>query len=332
MAVRWANDHQMIVVAKDSMEVPQIYLVSNDLNATKLSGFALDSGFQFADVELYPIGAYREDQMRVLFRRTDGGQSKFNIDLTKLTVTSAGGFTHPRDREFRGTTGDTQLFEEWDGVAFEVNLYKAGIKSDTLFRGDFIKNSHSGVIAYLPVGHKLLATQVVDRMESIWLYDLDSKSFEKPLLSEYGYDVVAEPVYLPYESMPVALTYNTAKPKSYYLDAELAAVMVKLNEALPNSFNLPVSASKDRRQIIIQSRSSRIPGIYYLYHRDTRQLEQLLSQAEWLDGASLADTVAVRYPSRDGLEIEAYLTIPPGRLRAPLIVMPHGGPHVRDYW
>ena len=52
-----------------------------------------------------------------------------------------------------------------------------------------------------------------------------------------------------------------------------------------------------------------------------------------LDAASLAPMKAVRYKARDGLEIQAYLTLPRGgQTNLPTIVMPHGGPTARDIW
>lgn len=43
---------------------------------------------------------------------------------------------------------------------------------------------------------------------------------------------------------------------------------------------------------------------------------------------------AVTFTARDGLEIPAYLSVPPGEAKdLPFIVLPHGGPHgPRDYW
>ena len=43
---------------------------------------------------------------------------------------------------------------------------------------------------------------------------------------------------------------------------------------------------------------------------------------------------AIRYPSSDGLEIPAYLTLPKGvpAKNLPLVVVPHGGPWARDVW
>lgn len=43
---------------------------------------------------------------------------------------------------------------------------------------------------------------------------------------------------------------------------------------------------------------------------------------------------SIRYPSSDGLEIQAYLVMPKGfgDKNLPLVVVPHGGPWARDYW
>lgn len=55
-----------------------------------------------------------------------------------------------------------------------------------------------------------------------------------------------------------------------------------------------------------------------------------------LDGVALGKVVPVSYKARDGLEIPAYLTLPPGvetleaAKRLPFVVMPHGGPESRD--
>src|SRR5690606_29752811 len=48
----------------------------------------------------------------------------------------------------------------------------------------------------------------------------------------------------------------------------------------------------------------------------------------------LAPMTAVRYPSSDGLEIPAYLTVPKGLepKNLPVVVVPHGGPWARDTW
>ena len=51
--------------------------------------------------------------------------------------------------------------------------------------------------------------------------------------------------------------------------------------------------------------------------------------------AALGQTSWITYKARDGLEIPAYLTLPPGLAagaKPPLIVLPHGGPTARDHF
>jgi len=51
------------------------------------------------------------------------------------------------------------------------------------------------------------------------------------------------------------------------------------------------------------------------------------------DGSpSIAEVRPIKYPAVDGLEIPAYLSLPPGRpaKNLPVIVFPHGGPQARD--
>jgi len=59
-----------------------------------------------------------------------------------------------------------------------------------------------------------------------------------------------------------------------------------------------------------------------------------LDSRPWLNAIELADIVPLEFESRDGLKIDALLTLPPGEKKAfPTIVMVHGGPHgVRDKW
>jgi dipeptidyl aminopeptidase/acylaminoacyl peptidase len=58
-----------------------------------------------------------------------------------------------------------------------------------------------------------------------------------------------------------------------------------------------------------------------------RQKAELIEDTlPWLSGYRLASSEVIRARGKDGLAIEAFLTVPPGEGRHPLIVMPHGGP------
>ena len=76
------------------------------------------------------------------------------------------------------------------------------------------------------------------------------------------------------------------------------------------------------------------PGSTYLYDRTTKKLTLQYQIREKLNRSYLAPMKPVKYPSSDGLEIPAYLTLPKGveAKNLPAIILPHGGPWGRDSW
>jgi dipeptidyl aminopeptidase/acylaminoacyl peptidase len=94
------------------------------------------------------------------------------------------------------------------------------------------------------------------------------------------------------------------------------------------------SSTRDERLNIVVARADVDPGSVYLFDRQTRQLTLQYRSREKLKREWLAPMIAIRYPSSDGLEIPAYLTLPKGASAKdlPLLVLPHGGPWARDVW
>lgn len=125
------------------------------------------------------------------------------------------------------------------------------------------------------------------------------------------------------------------KPETIYFDAEFKALNESLRKALPN---LPiihfVDTTADGRKMLIYAGSDNDPGRYYLFDRDKKTLNEAMIERPQLEGRELARMTPVTVTARDGAQIPAYLTLPPGKAakNLPAIVMPHGGPSARDYW
>lgn len=71
------------------------------------------------------------------------------------------------------------------------------------------------------------------------------------------------------------------------------------------------------------------PGAWFFYDKTARAIVNV-GQARELDPARLGASEVLQVRTRDGATIEAYLTAPPGGAPGPLVVLPHGGPEVRD--
>jgi len=103
---------------------------------------------------------------------------------------------------------------------------------------------------------------------------------------------------------------------------------------------IPSRTLDDRVWIVAYDRDNS-PVRYYRYDRDTGAATYLFSNRAALEGLPLARMHPVIIPSRDGLDLVSYLTLPPwhepetGFRPAeplPMVLEVHGGPWSRDVW
>jgi dipeptidyl aminopeptidase/acylaminoacyl peptidase len=133
----------------------------------------------------------------------------------------------------------------------------------------------------------------------------------------------------------IGYTFADESRHAIYFDPEYKALADSLSRALPN---LPlvdfVDASNDGRKLLIFASSDNDPGRFYLFNRDTKNLNEAMVEHPLLDGRTLAKQKAVTIAAGDGAQIPAYLTLPPGKeaKNLPAVVLPHGGPSSRDEW
>jgi len=90
-----------------------------------------------------------------------------------------------------------------------------------------------------------------------------------------------------------------------------------------------VDVDRTHNRLLAYVSSSNEPGAWYLYDRAGRSFVNLTPRTA-LQSGRLGRGEALDVTTRDGATIRAYLTAPPGGAPGPLIVMPHGGPEVRD--
>jgi dipeptidyl aminopeptidase/acylaminoacyl peptidase len=88
------------------------------------------------------------------------------------------------------------------------------------------------------------------------------------------------------------------------------------------------------RRMIFYVSGPQEPGVYYLFDREHASIDPIYSIRPGLPPEGLAEVEIIRYAARDGREITGYLTIPSRGMgqATPLVVMPHGGPEMRDMY
>lgn len=132
----------------------------------------------------------------------------------------------------------------------------------------------------------------------------------------------------------VFTTYEDDRLRYYWKDKSLEEDYNLISKQLPGVEPYFARTTADERYWIIGSYSDVDPGTTYLFDRKTKKLTFQYRPRPNFPVEHMAHMKAIRYPSSDGLEIPAYLTLPKGieHKNLPLIIMPHGGPWARSGW
>lgn len=156
-------------------------------------------------------------------------------------------------------------------------------------------------------------------------FDIASKRITATLFSKAGVDV--DSVIYDHHRTPIGVRYyRDGRLVSDYFGQQDRRLGDLLERAFPGKTVAVVRRSHDGGQLVLYVDSADTPG--RLYHLDVAQrraslLENLMPR---LEGKSFAPTHVVNATGKDGLAIEAYLTLPAGNGKRPLVVYAHGGP------
>ncbi len=137
-----------------------------------------------------------------------------------------------------------------------------------------------------------------------------------------------------YRSRLVAVRDSSRSSRLQWLDETLGARLETLRGLLTEDQISIVSWSDDRSIVIASANDLGQPETYYILDLNQGSLSVLETAYALPQGQLAPARRYYEYTARDGLEIGAWLTIPPGRSLSdgsmPLVVLPHGGPRARD--
>ena len=165
---------------------------------------------------------------------------------------------------------------------------------------------------------------------SLYEFDFKTGQFGQKLFSAPDADVMGIATSsLPNSSKLVAAVYPGAKYERAWFDAEELALYEQFQQLIPNAHQLSISSrSLDGKTMIVQNTGPKDPGSFWFVQNG--KIMKLGSRNPLLQPEQLSDVEFIKYPARDGHMIPAYLTKPKGDGPFPLIVLPHGGPHVTE--
>ncbi|MCR9276409.1 MAG: prolyl oligopeptidase family serine peptidase [Pseudomonadaceae bacterium] len=205
-------------------------------------------------------------------------------------------------------------------------------------------NEHSFSVVGLPVDQAGLAYVVSDHefpLGALYEFDVDKGTFGTLLAQENASEISGISMGPDGTGIEVIYFSNELVPNRF-VDPHYTALTASLDRQLTNTTNALVSASDDRQWMLVRAVASDVDPHYFLYNAAEKRADFLASEYRGLGQRMLAKTQLMSYEARDGLTIPAYITLPTGAdsetasndvdaPKSPFVVLPHGGPHARDF-
>ena len=174
---------------------------------------------------------------------------------------------------------------------------------------------------------------------AVFKVDLRDKDLKRELVfSDNTYDVTGGLVYSPITNEVIGIG-GTEEGGTTFFTKEYQDLQASINKALPNTRNFVYSLTDDEKKFLVYSTGPTESGTYYIGERNPTQLKAAAYRYKKLPPEKLNPVTRIEYKARDGLDIEAYLTLPKDgpKKNLPALMFPHGGPMSRDsrafdYW
>ena len=256
----------------------------------------------------------------------------------------------------RSKTVVTPRADLWDWYADEKGVVRAGLifsentwkmiyrEKDgdsfrTVMKAD-IKDREAGCIFYriyqaTDEGYCIMRNDATGR-DALYRYNFATRQrgnlvFEVPDVNVDDFDTKFDSPEL------LAAWYTDNRPRAHWFDPGIAEIQLNIDKAVTSAMGDRsaeiVSYSRDRSRMLVHVGGSGDPGRYYVFDLSDSTMKLFAQSNEKLKPSQLVTTTYTRYKARDGLELPAYITMPPGRAakNLPLVILPHGGPYdVRD--
>lgn len=224
-----------------------------------------------------------------------------------------------------------------DGVNTQV-LYRD--TEDEPFRAVLTTNFREGVsfMEFTPDDREVYAATNLGRDKTVLVRMNPATCEELELLyADERYDISSISYSRRRKKLLSVYCTGHKEPVRHYFDEAERAFRERIQAHFPGQRLGIADSDKAEEHYLVYVGGDRTRGAYWFYDVETDSMTHLADLAPWLRKEDMNEMLPVKYTTRDGLEIEAYLTLPDGlgleeAQNLPVVVHPHGGPWARDCW
>ena len=357
-AFEWVGDRRLLVTSSVWDMLYGVMAVNRDgSHEVPISGYADDkTGFNNPKIAAHEVlhCFYDQDQRVLMLERHDLSVGSANRPDVLMVNTDTG--LSSTLVENPGEVGSWGVDNQ--GVV-RLGILSHGDQSGAIYRENeqapwrtilplTDRSGHLRVLGFDAASDKLFVAALTPAKRwTVFPLDPATAKLGEALLADPEYDILPDHFIPSIDGLPLDATifsprndtllgvrYVTEAPRVKWFDRDMARNQKAVDRALPDTTNLLVDISLDGKRMLWFAFSDQNPGGYFLADVEKHTFKSLAPRMSWIKPAQMAPMLGVKYTARDGLTIHGFLTVPVGHgpKGLPLVVMPHGGPWVRDIW
>jgi dipeptidyl aminopeptidase/acylaminoacyl peptidase len=267
---------------------------------------------------------------------------KVNLDTKKRKrIQSSAPFVQSWKADQQGRVRIGYAYKPKEGIAFTRILDIETDQWHILWERDALFDPPFSALGFGLDPHTLYLRADYEGRAAIYTIDtrhLDQKPTLK--LSDQKYDMQSWLIYSPATNDVIGVYHDREENGRLYWDPRYEGLEAGLAKVFPGTDNRLTSFSRDEQRYILTVTNDTTPLTFYFGDRKKKSLNPILQSYPMLNPSILSPKNRLELTMRDGLEIEAFLTLPKehaNKKKLPTIIFPHGGPISRtgggfDYW
>ena len=133
----------------------------------------------------------------------------------------------------------------------------------------------------------------------------------------------------------IGAVFERSGPQVVWFTEDYRALQKILDGFFPGLVVRIIGSDEAQKLFLVATFSDRQPVIYNWVDLEKRTVGLIKRSAPWIDRARMQPMMPIKFKTRDGHQLDAYLTLPAGASKTnppPLVVLSHGGPWARDSW
>ncbi|MDN4504294.1 alpha/beta fold hydrolase [Alteromonadaceae bacterium BrNp21-10] len=345
-SISWSGNENIVISTSypqwyngNFFRVSRLYafnLVTKESKELTLRRFQKSQWYEYQSFNI--ISLLKNDDQNILvstYDELDNGYSVFKVNVSTSKFTKVQNNEHDIDywaADHLGTVRLGTTYEKKDNKITRTIWYRENAESELkkLYTRTLGEGVSFNVLGVTNKGDKayILSDRETGR-ESLWLFDVVSGEFEELLYSNDKYDVTGALKNSLGEL--IGVYYSDDYFRKVYFNKSDSKQEMDIASILKSEQVTIVSKSQDKTKLLALKQSDNKPGTYFYFDLAKNKGGIWISEYPYLSKQKFPQIENYQFDASDGQSISGYVTFPENIDKPSLIVLPHGGPHSRDY-